>query len=403
MLFKIGLILIPFENLFFAPSSGWAAIAPIIFFFYVLINFKSAFKNIKKVEIYIILTLILVTLTNYIRFSFITKNLIDNIITLILGYTFYIALRIRYLTKKSDFTKDINILFNSYLVSLIIGLVQFLTYRLKIESIINLFRILSKRFYYPRVQLTYTEPSFIPIHLFGVMLVILIFCLRNNVKLKKKLYIIFFLNIILTNLIVLSARLALDTIIVSCIVGFCYILKSKKIIYKILFFISIPIFISGIFYIVNTNARLDRILKNGVYTDASLASRWFRINASIKGYKNSPYKLLTGYGIGNLYIPFDVGYAGAKKEYKNDYLFEVYALKGSKPTSLFSMPIKLISEFGLIIFSLILLVTFSYKYLDIYLLILYLYLQFDSYALYTIWFYIFLKNNSEKIFNKEIE
>ena len=40
-LFQLGLILIPFDNLVFAPSRGWATVSPIIFFIYIFINIKN--------------------------------------------------------------------------------------------------------------------------------------------------------------------------------------------------------------------------------------------------------------------------------------------------------------------------------------------------------------------------
>ena len=48
MLYKIGLFLIPFENFFFAPSAGWAAIAPIVFFIYFFQNIKWIGPILKK-------------------------------------------------------------------------------------------------------------------------------------------------------------------------------------------------------------------------------------------------------------------------------------------------------------------------------------------------------------------
>ena len=39
-LFKLGVLLIPFENFWFAPSKGWAALAPLAFFAYCLWNIR---------------------------------------------------------------------------------------------------------------------------------------------------------------------------------------------------------------------------------------------------------------------------------------------------------------------------------------------------------------------------
>lgn len=48
IIFKIGIFLLPFENFFFAPSSGWATISPLVFVIYILLIFKMAIKGIYK-------------------------------------------------------------------------------------------------------------------------------------------------------------------------------------------------------------------------------------------------------------------------------------------------------------------------------------------------------------------
>ncbi|MGL6120774.1 MAG: hypothetical protein ACRC0V_09740, partial [Fusobacteriaceae bacterium] len=202
------------------------------------------------------------------------------------------------------------------------------------------------------------------------------------------------------NLISSSGRMVLDTFIISIIVILFYLLRKKEITQKII----IVIFCTGIAVgliskkdyinknIINgINPKISKIIDAGIYYDASLASRYFRINASIKGYKKNIEALSFGTGMGNLYIYLGEGYDEAKKEYKNKYFYEVNGLKNSKTKTLFSMPIKLISEYGLIMFILILCTLFSKKYFGTYLVMLYLYIQFDSYALYTVWIYIFLR------------
>ena len=43
-LFALGMILIPFDNLIIAPSSGWATVAPFFFLGYVLLNVRHLGK-----------------------------------------------------------------------------------------------------------------------------------------------------------------------------------------------------------------------------------------------------------------------------------------------------------------------------------------------------------------------
>ena len=48
IIFRIAIFLLPFENFFFAPSSGWAALTPVVLFFYLLFNIREVFVCIKK-------------------------------------------------------------------------------------------------------------------------------------------------------------------------------------------------------------------------------------------------------------------------------------------------------------------------------------------------------------------
>ena len=40
ILFFLGIALLPFENMFFAPSAGWGALTPLVFALYVLLNIR---------------------------------------------------------------------------------------------------------------------------------------------------------------------------------------------------------------------------------------------------------------------------------------------------------------------------------------------------------------------------
>ena len=67
IIFDIGLFFVPFENFFFAPSAGWAAISPIIFFVYLMVNIKYMGFIIKKYKnILILIALgIMISLINF--------------------------------------------------------------------------------------------------------------------------------------------------------------------------------------------------------------------------------------------------------------------------------------------------------------------------------------------------
>ncbi|MCI6031608.1 hypothetical protein [Fusobacterium varium] len=402
MLYKIGLFLIPFENFFFAPSAGWAAIAPIVFFIYFFQNIKWIGPILKKEKKLIIGSLVIILISFLFSLIYGTniKAIVRNFITYFLGITFYFSLTIRYRASKKNLQKDFNVLFLAYFLSSLVGLFQWLIYKENVKFIIKIINSISKRSYYPRVQFTFTEPSFTSMHLYGVILILYLFFKKGNIRITKLQKYCTFIFPILAIILEKSSRLILDTLVILTIIFFYKCLFSKKKIW-IKFFIIINV--SGIllFTYINRDTlavilgkkdpRIEKILNEGIYSDGSLASRYFRINASLKGYCKNKLNVITGYGIGNIKLPLLLGCEEARKEYTNSYVDEVNQLKFFNGHSLFCMYIKIISEFGIVVLGIILISLYSKKFFLEYMIILYLYLQFDSYAFYSIWFYLYLK------------
>lgn len=414
-IYKLAIMLIPFDNLFFAPSRGWATISPILFFIYNVLNIKSTLYIIIKKEYKVVIVIyFLVTysfglyLINGIELS----NFIDAIQSIILGISFYIAIINRYVIKKNNLEKDICILIKAYYASFIYGLIKYISLELNINSLLNLFKVIEKR-YYDRVAFSFTEPSFIAMHVFGVMLPV--YYLTKGRKNKKNIIILIILFSILTIVSKSTTRFIIDILFITIIfIGYLIFNKEIKIKYKAIaiYFLTFFMILSPIFLIklIDSNTRFKNIIEQGIYADSSLASRYFRVNASIKGYINKPDKVLWGAGIGNSYIFLQSGYDEAFSEYKNNYVKEVLSIKDNKQAELFSMPIRLISEFGFIITLILffILIIYSMKNksnLFLFIVTLYLYIQFDSYAFYSIWIYIYYckyrECKNEFLINKE--
>ena len=400
IIFKIALYLLPFDNLIIAPSSGWATITPIIFALYVLCNYKLALKSVYKYKYIFIFFIfgILMSLINYLFVGIRIDNFINALISLFLGLTNLIAFDIFFSKEKNNIDKAVKILIISYSISIFIGLVQFMAIKLNIDILKAFFEFIQKRSYikYERVQFTFTEPSFIGMHLFGVLLPIYLYS-----KKKKILYLIgtFAILAILFNS---GLRILIDTLVVLSICYLIFFIKNIKNI-KIIFCTFLIILMGLVLFIVeyNNNYRFRNILEKGIYADGSLASRYFRINASIKGYKEDG-RILLGYGLGNSLLPIRKGFDEALKEYKSSYTKETELLADPNyngDSESYCLYIRIISEFGLVF----LIIIFIYVYVlskktDNYYLknyiwvMLYLYIQFESYAFYTIWLYIVLMN-----------
>lgn len=388
-LFQLAILLLPFENLFFAPSGGWATIAPLIFALYVIMNSNYILKVIKENRFLFIcfITLYLLSFLNFLIISFDFGNFLSASITLILGVLEYIAFYIFFVIKKRSFKKIIKYILISYSIALIIGIIQFIVYKMQFTEIIRIIQFLQKRDY-NKVQFSFTEPSFISMHLYGVLLPIYFFIKDKRIL---RLIIIFAIFALLFDA---STRMLIDTLAVIAIVTLFKVnFRKLKNIFVITVMAIISLFIFTRFY--ENNTRFQSIVDQGIYADGSLASRYFRINASIKGYQQDTVHFFFGSGLGNAIRPLRIGYNDALNEYDNWFMSEVIMLGNPSYTHdsvALCLYIRMISEFG-IIFTFIFFawVISQAKTKDdrmLCCLMLYVYIQFDSYAFYSLWLYL---------------
>lgn len=399
ILFKIGVFMIPFENFFFAPSNGWAAIAPIIFFTYIIFNIKEALNTLYKYRVIVgaLLFGLFFTLINYICIDTEMSNIVGATISIGLGIINLIAFDIYFRQKKQDVKSIVKLLIISYTMSLLMGWIQFIVIKYNISILKDIFMMLEKRSYikFNRIQFTFTEPSFIGMHVFGVLLPIYIYTKNRNIL---KLIIAF-----LGSAVFFSAgvRILIDILVVSILCYMIYFIKNIKNVKVIIATVLvIVIIIVGGITVYNKNYRVRTIINKGIYADGSLASRFFRINASVKGYQKSIPNFIFGYGIGNSIKPIRDGYDEAMAEYKSTFVKEMEELGNTDFTDdsvSYCLYIRIISEFGVVIllFLIVKLFLYSRKVKDIYLknyifILLYIYVQFESYGFYAIWLYIIL-------------
>ena len=159
-------------------------------------------------------------------------------------------------------------------------------------------------------------------------------------------------------------------------------------------------------YLYDNNARFRNIINNGSNGDASAASRWFRIDASMNGYKNNLPHFIFGYGMGNSTLAIRDGYYDALLNYTNSFTSEVRRLEYSyDDNASYSMYIRLISEYGIIWTLLLLLfigklfINSKFKHRLLLLLVTaYLYVQFDSLGFYSLWLCILILYYTSKQF-----
>ena len=393
-LFYIGVALLPFENFYFAPSAGWGTLSPLFFAAYVALNYKLISRYIVrywKIFAFFIAAVMLGSITAFI-YQVPVKSYIDSFVPLALGATSLLSFSIYY-GKTRKLSNIANILVVSYGICAVLGIFEFLAIKLDNYPVVNFLKEISKRNYIglDRVQFFFTEPSFVGMHLFGVLLPLYWLTRRKDVA--------FILILFAAEAVLLQTgvRVAIDIAVVAILYFIFIILKHNKAKFIPLILLVLGM---GAFYVYDSNVRVQNIVKEGVYADGSLATRYFRMQSSLIGYRNTTPNFLLGYGLGNSMYPIRSGYEEAYEQYDNDYTKEIDELGGineSDDAASYSLYTRMVSEFGLIMtiiaFLYLVIITdrsrFPQKWLY-FSIILYLYVQFESLGFYAIWLFIII-------------
>ena len=411
LVFYIGIFCLPFENFFFAPSAGWAAITPVILALYILLNYKVLFQtllNLRRIIGFFVFAIMLGSITAFLL-NVNTTNYINSFVPLALGaislFSFYI-----FYEKKKDLKKVVDLVVISYAICAVIGLFEFLAIRLNNDGFVDWLSHFFKRDYLAensRVQFFFTEPSFIGMHLFGVLLPLFWLSRRKD--------LLFILLLIAFEAIAFNSgiRVMVDIIVVA-IIYFTYLLiihKKAKYIPLIVLIIAL-----SFSYFYQNNDRFRKIADYGIYSDGSFATRYFRVQSSVIGYFKTPAQAIVGYGLGNSIYPIHKGYEEAREAYTSTYTREVDDLDNKSVTFYddsvsYSLYTRMISEFGLImtIVAIIYLAKLTKSSLLpqrwlYFAIILYIYVQFESLGFYALWLFIvtMMMTSEDKISEKTL-
>lgn len=423
--FRYGMFLIPFENFIFAPSAGWPAISPL--FFFVAFVFLPKNKYFTRQSFRWVVALVVLSLIGYflshgisIGNRYLFRDVSAALAALIFGYAFYSAMSFHFIKNNNIDYDNCRAMINSFVrgsfwalsFSLLILVFNNL---LKVGSFIQVSSFILKRnIESGRFQFLFAEPSFISVHILGVLVPLAWLCWRLNFSAERKSILrITFAYLFLSLLFANSARFLIDFFVLSC-AGFLFYIYSSfsrlnyKKVFLLLIFPMLILFLSiaddEIFSAV-TNDRLSysgdfRFLIN---SDPSLASRFFRIDAVYNGLSEYSYFLVTGVGFGNIGSLVDFGYDRAISNFYSLFFEEVdyIRINGNGP-NIFNMHLRIIGEFGLIFFLILLYKVFNRKTAFLFFVIMWCYVQFDSYAFYAVWIYLVINKIVQVLDGKRV-
>ncbi|MBO1926345.1 hypothetical protein J3998_02040 [Thiomicrorhabdus sp. 6S2-11] len=410
-LFLFAVFLIPFDNLSFAPSSGWAAVSPYFFFLYALLSlFARRGKVTNKITTPFIFMLVVI-MVSCIRFFWYEPEfnlVVRNFVALVLGFSFLLSLSLyleNYSSQKElQYRKNnlLNMVFYGYVFSLVYGVVYIVAFKLNVSPVISLYELIQSRNYGERFQFSFTEPSFSSLHLFGILpfFIMLGVVIGADKFFVNRLSVLMVLYFFILLFFLDSARFMLDFVVFFYLLMVFYFLYNKP-------FLALSVMLISFFIVNSVAPAILELLVPGrfdtsgsllaiINSDASSAARFFRSSALYYGVMSDDGVFLWGAGLSNAWHSFHSGFDAAFTNYTNGYLAEILSARDKNESNYFNMHLRLISEFGLFVYLLVLYLLFDKRFWFLYVLILYFYLQFDSFAFYLVWLYLFIKFYSDR-------
>lgn len=392
-LFFVGVFFIPFDNIKIAPSSGWAAISPYFFglaaCFYGFLRPHLIYRLVSYVKVKYYLFLLFVCIVScicYLLFD-VYWNLVGlNIFKLFLGLSFLICLFCIQSTFLNWMRVAIRLLAISYSISVLFGILQLGTI-LGLFPPFSFFEIIFARYYPTRVQFTFTEPSFVSMHVIGIILYILLTTLHSKEFFRKVLMIDASLLILISLLSGSSLRIFVDCFLLALVFLFILPWRNKIKIFASIAIFIIPLLLSPPAVLVS---RLEKLSNVSGISDPSSEIRKFRVESALYGVQQNLFSLLFGYGFGNGAVAMTAGFNEAYPNLNGTY-GEVEALRSKQDGLTYSMHARLISEHGLFGYILLFLLIYNKKYKILFFSLLIIYLQFDSMAFYTVWLYVYAR------------
>lgn len=296
----------------------WSPISPALFAVYCLCNWRQLRIAANRYLPMFLLPVacIILSIPGWLRFG-LHFNAMFMSLTGILGMLAALgALVIAFNIKRIPWRTPLRILIAAYWVSFAVGVVQWLSIHLHFKPLINYFSHLMYRQYIDdssvwgggRPQFLFAEPSYIGMHLFGVLLP-LMWLMRGRDRIyAKRLRNLIVVYAIGSVLMQAGTRIVLDSVVallVAIIVHNSWCDKKQRVRGIAQLLGAVMLGLLGVL----ADSRLSSIAENGAEGDGSFFARIYQSLDPICGLLAHPWTVLTGYGSGNI---INAVWAGAK-------------------------------------------------------------------------------------------
>ena len=319
---------------------------------------------------------------------------------LVSGLACLVSLDVAFRLKRLDWNKAVTIVVAVYWIAFAVGVLQWMDSRLGITPVTRLFQLLMERNYVPRKpQFLFAEPSYIGMHIFGVLLPLFWLTRRKSLAL---LTLVFAFG---SACMGVGVRILIDTMIALLLWAMVEIRwdRARNVIAALA---GVGVIGAGGTLTLLHNARVQSMLQHGLMQgDFSTLARIFRSLAPMLAGLHDPVHLIFGFGMGNIKDAMLQGYDAARA---------VITAQGGNPdgngeirliadtdnsTYYFTMNayVSFITEFGIVMLVAFLILLLAHVTLNHawsktticwLILLCYLYIQFEGYAFYALWLYI---------------
>lgn len=408
--------------LFTLPADGtrlgplmtyWTPISPWLFLLYALLNCRRCPATFRRFMPFFVFAAILlaVSVVNWLTVGFNPSGTFMTLSGIITALACLMTLDIAFHGKHVSWQTALTVVIIAYWIAFAVGVGQYLTdmNHWKLPKLWNYEGLLFPRQYFVvRPQFLFAEPSYIGMHLFGVLLPLYWLTRRRSLAV---LICTFAAGSILMKT---GSRIMLDTLVAAVL---CFIVmfdfrknRAKTIAVCGTGLVAV---VAGCIWVA-TRPRFRSVLSQGLLNgDFSTNSRMFHIiDPLLAGLNNIPH-LLFGFGAGNLTSVLREGYAPAAawtQAHGGSVNSEIESI-GKLPdtpdpwlpptTQAFTMSFfaTFIAEFGVLLLAAFLLLALAWiarhhmwnKQTVCWLILLaYLYAQFEAYAFYAFWLFIYI-------------
>ena len=295
----------------------WTPISPWLFLLHAALNHRYLPMVYHRFRTFFWLPVLLMVLSvpGWLVFGFHTIAMLESLLGVLGALGCLASLDIALECKRLDWRRLMHVLIAVYWLALAVGVVQWLAIQLDADCVVGYFKQLMARQYVDsdspwgggRPQFLFAEPSYIGMHLFGVLLP-LMWMMRGRdtvyVRRLRELIVTFAFAAVLMGA---GTRIVLDSLVALAIVVVERTQWRELASRKRGVLAMVGVLVLGALSLLFDD-RLGSIAQEGMTGDGSFYARIWQSLGPLMGLLRHPWTLLTGYGAGNL---ADATHAGA--------------------------------------------------------------------------------------------